>query len=141
MELFIICYTFVTASKGQVGCILFQAVNLHTYTHITHLFVPETHLAGQLIVVSVSSPSDHRHHMGLKQQETESFFFFSFYCIVQLNVRDPVRSICVVRLNKYWHVDVQFVYNKQLHHSIQKLQVLKLVNKCSSASTSTLYIQ
>lgn len=38
-----------------------QAVNTCTHPPLTHLFVPETHLAGRLIVVFVSSPSGHRH--------------------------------------------------------------------------------
>lgn len=60
-----------TACKGQV--VFFRSrlwAPLHT--HNTHLFVPETHLAGQLIVVFGSSPSG-RHHTGLKKI-TDIFF-------------------------------------------------------------------
>lgn len=61
-----------TACKGQD--VFFRSrlwAPLHT--HNTHLFVPETHLAGQLIVVFGSSPSG-RHHTGLKKI-TDIFFF------------------------------------------------------------------
>lgn len=46
----------------------------HIHTHITHLFVPETHLAGLLIVVFGSSPSD-RHHMDLEKKKKKISMF------------------------------------------------------------------
>lgn len=64
------------ACKGQV--VFFRSrlwAPLHT--HNTHLFVPETHLAGQLIVVFGSSPSG-RHHTGLKKITDIFFFHFNF---------------------------------------------------------------
>lgn len=54
--------------------LLFQAVHKHTCK--THLFVPETHLAGQLIVVFGSSPLGHRHMILKHEQEKFSGFFF-----------------------------------------------------------------